>query len=52
MEGEVEAVTHEAVLQVFNANIEKLRRLLVGLVPRIPVERSCICSTALASAMG
>ena len=52
IEGVVEAVTHEAVLQVFNANIEKLRRLLFGLVPRIPTERSCICSTALGSATG
>jgi 5'-methylthioadenosine phosphorylase len=52
IEGAVEAVTHEAVLQVFNANIEKLRRLLFGLVPRIPAERSCICSTALGSATG
>lgn len=52
VEGEVEAVTHAAVLEVFNANIEKLRRLLFGLVPRIPTERSCICSTALGSATG
>ncbi|MGH2408249.1 MAG: S-methyl-5'-thioadenosine phosphorylase [Candidatus Limnocylindrales bacterium] len=52
VEGEIAAVTHEAVLEVFNANIEKLRRLLYGLVPRIPAERSCICSTALSSASG
>src|SRR3972149_6146511 len=36
VEGVVEAVTHEAVLQVFNANIEKLRRLLFRLVPPPP----------------
>ncbi|MFI5255445.1 MAG: S-methyl-5'-thioadenosine phosphorylase, partial [Candidatus Limnocylindrales bacterium] len=52
VEGEIEAVTHEAVLEVFNANIGKLRRLLYDLVPRIPAERSCICSTALSSATG
>jgi 5'-methylthioadenosine phosphorylase len=52
VEGEIAAVTHEAVLEVFNANLEALRRLLYGLVPRIPAERSCICSTALSSATG
>ena len=45
-------VTHEGVMEVFNANIEKVRRLLFDLVPRIPSERACICSTALASAGG
>jgi 5'-methylthioadenosine phosphorylase len=52
VEGEIAAVTHEAVLEVFNANIDRLRRLLFGLLPRIPAERSCICSTALSSATG
>jgi 5'-methylthioadenosine phosphorylase len=52
IEGEIAAVTHGAVLEVFNANIGALRRLLFDLVPRIPAERSCICSTALSSASG
>jgi 5'-methylthioadenosine phosphorylase len=50
VEGDTEAVTHEAVLQVFNANNDKLRRLLFDLVPRIPRDRSCICSNALQGA--
>jgi 5'-methylthioadenosine phosphorylase len=49
VEGE-EAVSHEAVIEVFNANIEKLRGLLFALVPKIPSERTCICSTALQGA--
>jgi 5'-methylthioadenosine phosphorylase len=50
VEGESEAVTHEAVIEVFNANNEKLRDLLFELIPRIPEERTCICSTALQGA--
>jgi 5'-methylthioadenosine phosphorylase len=49
VEGE-EAVSHEAVVEVFNANLEKLRRLLFSLVPRIPADRSCPCATALEGA--
>jgi 5'-methylthioadenosine phosphorylase len=45
-----EAVSHEAVIEVFNANNEKLRNLLFSLVPRIPAERSCPCATALKGA--
>ena len=52
VEGEIAAVTHGQVLEVFEANIGALRRLLFDLVPRIPTERSCICSTALGSASG
>ncbi len=50
VEGETEAVSHEAVLEVFNANNDKLKDLLFALVPSIPSERTCICSTALKGA--
>ena len=50
VEGETEAVSHEAVVEVFNANLEGLRRLLVALVPKIPEVRDCICSRALQGA--
>jgi 5'-methylthioadenosine phosphorylase len=50
VEGETEAVSHEAVLEVFNANNDKLRDLLFGMIPKIPKERSCPCSTALQGA--
>jgi 5'-methylthioadenosine phosphorylase len=48
--GEIDAVSHEAVLKVFNANNEKLRGLLFAMIPNIPKERSCLCSTALQGA--
>ena len=48
--GETEAVSHEEVLRVFTANNDKLRDLLFGVVPKIPSERSCPCSTALQGA--
>jgi 5'-methylthioadenosine phosphorylase len=50
VEGEEDAVSHEQVLEVFNANNDRLRSLLFSLVPRIPVERSCPCSRALQGA--
>lgn len=48
--GEVEAVSHEAVLHVFNDNLDRLRTLLFALIPRIPEKRSCPCSHALTGA--
>lgn len=48
--GESGAVSHEEVLKVFNENNAKLRTLLFSLIPRIPSDRSCICSTALKGA--
>jgi len=50
VEGETEAVSHEAVVEVFNANLEALRKLLFTLVPKIPEARDCICSRALQGA--
>jgi len=50
VEGEVGAVSHEEVLKVFETNNEKLRTLLFSLVPVIPEERSCPCSSALQGA--
>jgi 5'-methylthioadenosine phosphorylase len=50
VEGETEAVSHEAVVEVFNSNLERLRRLLFALVPKIPEARDCVCSRALQGA--
>lgn len=44
------AVSHEAVLKVFQANNDRLRDLLFAIVPQIPIERACLCSTALQGA--
>jgi 5'-methylthioadenosine phosphorylase len=48
--GKSAAVSHEEVLKVFNENNDKLKNLLFSLVPRIPADRSCPCSTALQGA--
>jgi 5'-methylthioadenosine phosphorylase len=50
LEGDIEPVTHEAVIRVFNENNEKLRKLLAQVIPEMPVERDCICATALEGA--
>jgi 5'-methylthioadenosine phosphorylase len=50
LDATTEPVSHEAVLEVFNANNDKLRSLLFALVPRIPAARSCICGSALQGA--
>jgi 5'-methylthioadenosine phosphorylase len=46
----VEPVTHAAVIQVFQQNNEKLRRLLAAIIERLPRTRTCSCATALAHA--
>jgi 5'-methylthioadenosine phosphorylase len=50
VEGEIEAVTHEEVIRVFEANIGRLRELLMAIIGKIPDERTCECATALAHA--
>lgn len=47
---EVEPVSHERVIQVFNENISKLRDLLFRVIPTLPDERTCPCATALEGA--
>lgn len=44
VEGEVPAVTHEAVLEVMAANVDRLRGVLEGLVAAVPARRDCDCS--------
>lgn len=43
--GDVEPVSHHEVMQVFNSNVDKLKKLLFTLIERIPVERKkCSCA--------
>jgi hypothetical protein len=35
---------------VFEENNARLRELLFAVIPAIPVERDCVCATALADA--
>lgn len=43
----IEPVTLEEVIRVFNENILKVQQLILTLISRIPIERSCDCGTAL-----
>ena len=46
--GDVEPVSHSAVIKVFNDNNEKLRNLLFSLIEKIPAERErCGCGDVL-----
>ncbi len=40
-------VTHEDVIEVFQRNLENLRRLLFAAIPALPSQRDCVCATAL-----
>lgn len=40
------ALTHEEVLEVMAANAENLKRLVMGTLTAIPVERGCTCGRA------
>jgi 5'-methylthioadenosine phosphorylase len=44
---DIEAVTTEAVMEVFASNIANVRRLLELAVAAVPVTRGCACSRAL-----
>jgi 5'-methylthioadenosine phosphorylase len=48
--GEVEPVSHELVIKVFNENLSKLRDLLFRVAPALPADRACPCATALEGA--
>jgi 5'-methylthioadenosine phosphorylase len=48
--GDVEPVSHEEVVRVFNANADRLRTVLFALIPKIPEARTCPCATALEGA--
>ena len=48
--GETDPVSHEEVVRVFTENNDRLRTLLFSIVPKIPSDRSCPCSTALQGA--
>ncbi|CUU03314.1 MAG: S-methyl-5'-thioadenosine phosphorylase [Fimbriimonadales bacterium] len=46
-EGEVSPVTAEEVMHVFHQNAERIRKVIFGLIEKIPAERNCPCPRAL-----
>jgi 5'-methylthioadenosine phosphorylase len=54
LEGEpnLEPVSHEAVMEVFQQNIEKLRALLFRAIAKLPQKQDCSCASALKTARG
>lgn len=46
----IEPVSHEAVIEVFNANLEKIRALITKLIAAMPTERTCGCHESLKTA--
>jgi 5'-methylthioadenosine phosphorylase len=42
-----EGVTHAEVLDVFARNIDRLKQLLLGVLPAMPADRTCSCASAL-----
>jgi 5'-methylthioadenosine phosphorylase len=47
----IKSVTSQDVVRIFKDNNEKLRELLFKVIPRVPDERNCICSSALKGAV-
>jgi 5'-methylthioadenosine phosphorylase len=47
----VEPVSVAAVERVFASNNDRVRALILGLVPRLPPERVCPCATAMDGAV-
>jgi 5'-methylthioadenosine phosphorylase len=48
---DVEPVTVEGVIKVFNENNHRVREVIKQIVPRIPVDRTCPCARALQGAV-
>lgn len=48
---DIPPVTHGAVLEVFAQNVERVKRLLLGVIEEMPLleTRDCICASALSS---
>ncbi|CUU37091.1 MAG: S-methyl-5'-thioadenosine phosphorylase [Armatimonadetes bacterium] len=46
-EGEVSPVTAEEVMHVFHQNAERIRKVIFGLIEKIPAERNCPCPKVL-----
>jgi 5'-methylthioadenosine phosphorylase len=47
---DVDAVSHEMVIKVFDENLARLRDLLFQVIPALPKDRACPCATALEGA--
>jgi 5'-methylthioadenosine phosphorylase len=47
---DVKPVSHHEVLQVFQANLARLRTLIAGVVAAVPTRRACSCGAALRDA--
>lgn len=47
---DIKPVTAEEVVEIFNANVERIKKLLGAMIPKMPKKRDCICSKALESA--
>jgi 5'-methylthioadenosine phosphorylase len=52
LEGEagIEPVTHEAVIEVFNANNARVKETIHSMIEQMPEQRTCKCGSALAGA--
>lgn len=48
---EITPVTHEAVMKIFNANVDNVKKMLYTMIERIPTERNCsLCPVELKTA--
>ncbi len=48
----IEPVSHEAVMQVFTSNNERVKNAIFAIVENMPAERTCGCGSALHGARG
>ncbi|RLJ06492.1 MAG: S-methyl-5'-thioadenosine phosphorylase [Candidatus Aenigmatarchaeota archaeon] len=45
-----EAVSIEKILEIMKENLEKVKKIIAEVIPKIPVERNCFCKDALKDA--
>jgi 5'-methylthioadenosine phosphorylase len=41
----------ESVIKVFNENNQRVKDVILDLIPRIPLDRTCPCATSLKGAV-
>ncbi|MCX6818751.1 MAG: MTAP family purine nucleoside phosphorylase [Candidatus Aenigmarchaeota archaeon] len=46
----IKPVTIEEIVRVFRQNNEKIKKLILDIIPKLPKERNCICANALEGA--
>ncbi|MCL5773939.1 MAG: S-methyl-5'-thioadenosine phosphorylase, partial [Firmicutes bacterium] len=46
----IKPVSHSEVIKVFNSNNEKVKKMIIKMIEKMPAKRTCTCGEALKTA--